>query len=457
MKTDKEEMLQEVAKDGAKLCRKYGISRDNIIGRIFHEAAEIAARAVTKVSEKTDLDRRIDDIVTSKLWGYPLMLGLLTLVFWLTIAGANVPSRLLSELLFGFQDILSEWFQLWQAPEWLHGLLVLGLYRCLAWVVAVMLPPMAIFFPLFTFLEDLGYLPRVAFNLDAFFKRAGAHGKQVLTMCMGFGCNAAGITSCRIIDSPRERLIAILTNNFVPCNGRFPLLITMGTILGLLFSGEYNAVYSAFVVALAVILGIGVSLVVSYGLSRSILRGIPSTFTLELPPYRCPKIGELLVRSILDRTLFVLMRAIAVAAPAGALIWLLANVPCGGETLLQVLAGGLDGFGRFIGLDGIILLAFILGFPANEIVMPLMVMGYLAQGSMADFESVDSLREILINNGWTWVTIVNVMLFSLLHFPCATTLLTIKKETGSWKWSLFAAGLPTAIACLVCLVVRLIF
>lgn len=431
---------------------RVGAVRDQIVSDIYHQAREITEKVV-KTYNSRDPDRKIDDIVTSKIFGYPLMFALLSLVFWLTISGANVPSAFLADLLFGFQHQLTAVFQWAGSPDWLHGVLVLGLYRCLAWVVSVMLPPMAIFFPLFTFLEDLGYLPRVAFNLDKLFKKAGAHGKQILTMCMGFGCNAAGVIACRIIESPRERLIAVLTNNFVPCNGRFPTLITMAAVfMGTLVSG-YNNFAASALVAGVVVLGVSVTLAVSWILSKTLLKGVPSTFTLELPPYRIPKIGSLLIRSILDRTLFVLMRAVVVAAPAGAVTWILANIQIGDLSIIGHLAGRFDGFGRLIGLDGFIILAFLLGLPANEIVTPILIMSYLTQGVLLELDSIGALRQILINNGWTWLTALNMLLFSLLHFPCATTLLTIRQETQSIKWTVLAALIPTVIGILVCFLV----
>lgn len=432
---------------------RIGSVRDRIVKDIYSQAREIAAKVVQTGDVKVDRDRKIDDLVTSKIWGYPLMLALLSLVFWLTISGANVPSAFLADLLFGFQDRLTAFFQLVGAPDWLHGVLVLGLYRGLAWVVSVMLPPMAIFFPLFTFLEDLGYLPRVAFNLDKLFKKAGAHGKQVLTMCMGFGCNAAGVIACRIIESPRERLIAVLTNNFVPCNGRFPTLIAMAAVFMWALAGAYNSFAAAALVAGVVVLGVLVTLLVSWVLSRTLLKGVPSTFTLELPPYRIPKVGSLLIRSIMDRTLFVLLRAVVVAAPAGAITWILANIQIGDLSIIGHLAGWLDGFGRLIGLDGFILLAFLLGLPANEIVVPILIMSYLAQGAMLELDSIEALSQLLATRGWTWLTALNMILFSLLHFPCATTLLTIRKETQSAKWTALAALIPTGIAILVCFLV----
>jgi ferrous iron transport protein B len=427
--------------------------RDRVVRDIYQRAREITEKVVKNKSVGPDLDQKIDNIVTSKIFGYPLMLTLLSLVFWLTISGANVPSRMLATFLFGFQEHLTEFCQAAGAPAWLHGVAVLGLYRCLAWVVSVMLPPMAIFFPLFTFLEDLGYLPRVAFNLDRLFKKVGAHGKQILTMCMGFGCNAAGVIACRIIESPRERLIAILTNNFVPCNGRFPTLIAMAAVfMGALANG-YNNLAAAALVAGVVVLGMAVTLAVSWLLSQTLLQGVPSTFTLELPPYRMPKLGPLLVRSVMDRTLFVLGRAVAVAAPAGAVIWILANIQIGDRNIIAHLAGWLQGFGHLLGLDGYIILAFLLGLPANEIVVPILVMSYLAQGTMLELDSLEALRQLLLKNGWTWLTALNMILFTLLHFPCATTLLTIRKETQSMKWTCLAVLIPMGVTVTVCFLI----
>lgn len=398
-------------------------------------------------------DRKLDRILTGKWTGIPAMLLLLCGVFWLTISGANYPSQLLSGLFGWVEGQLLRLFELLRAPGWLTGALVEGVWRVLAWVVAVMLPPMAIFFPLFTLLEDFGYLPRVAFNLDHCFRRADACGKQALTMAMGFGCNAAGVVGCRIIDSPRERLIAILTNNFVPCNGRFPTLIAIITMF--FTAGASGPAASAGQAALltgVILLGILMTFWVSRLLSRTVLKGVPSSFTLELPPYRRPQIGRVLVRSVLDRTLFVLGRAAAVAAPAGLIIWVMANVTVEGATLLSLCAGFLDPFARLLGMDGVILLAFILGFPANEIVMPIVIMAYLSSGSLAEFESLSQLKELLTSHGWTWLTALCTMLFSLLHWPCSTTCMTIRKETGSAGWTAAAFLLPTAVGMAVCFV-----
>lgn len=429
--------------------------RDRIVSRLIGIAEEISRETVTFENKQyNQTDRRIDRILTSKIFGHPIMLALLAFIFWLTISGANIPSKLLSDFLFGIEEKLTGLFTALSAPQWLHGILVLGIYRTLAWVISVMLPPMAIFFPLFTLLEDLGYLPRVAFNLDNFFKKACAHGKQALTMCMGFGCNAAGVIGCRIIDSPRERLIATLTNNFVPCNGRFPTLIAIGTIfIGGTMGGAFRSLASTLTLTGIVLLGILMTLFVSKILSKTILKGLPSSFTLELPPYRKPQIGRILVRSILDRTLFVLGRAAAIAAPAGLVIWILANVTVGGASLLSHAAGFLDPFGRMLGMDGTILMAFILGLPANEIVIPILIMSYLSTGTLSELESLEDLRQLLVSQGWTWLTGVCVMLFSLMHFPCATTLWTIRKETQSMKWTLASFAIPTLTGMVICFVV----
>lgn len=424
--------------------------KDLTVSALVHSAEAICRGAVGREgAQYSDFDRRLDKVLTSKFTGYPVMLALLALVFWLTISGANYPSELLSKGLFWVQDRLTELFLYLHAPEWLHGVLVLGAYRVLAWVVSVMLPPMAIFFPLFTLLEDAGYLPRVAYNLDKPFKRCCACGKQALCMCMGFGCNAAGIVGCRIIDSPRERLLAILTNNFVPCNGRFPALIA---ILTMFFAGgALSSLLSAIGLTAVIVLGVGITFAVTKLLSKTLLKGLPSSFTLELPPYRRPQIGKVIVRSVLDRTLFVLGRAAAVAAPAGVIIWLMANVSIGGVSLLDHCAAFLDPFARLMGLDGVILLAFILGFPANEIVIPIIIMAYTAQGSLAELDSLAQMKSLFVQNGWTWTTAVSMILFSLCHWPCSTTLLTIKKETGSLKWTAAAAAVPTAVGVALCM------
>ncbi len=429
--------------------------RDAIVTTLMENAERIAKSAVSYDKPHYNAaDRRVDRLLTSKWLGYPLMLLLLALVFWLTISGANYPSALLADALFWVQDRLSELFRLLGAPEWLHGAVVLGAYRVLAWVVSVMLPPMAIFFPLFTLLEDIGYLPRIAYNLDRPFQRCRACGKQALTMCMGFGCNAAGVVGCRIIDSPRERLLAILTNNFVPCNGRFPTLIAL---LTLFFVGNGSSLVSALLLTVVILLGILITFGVTRLLSATLLKGVPSSFTLELPPYRRPQFGRVIVRSMLDRTLFVLGRAATVAVPTGLLLWLLANITVGDVSLLSHAAEFLDPFAQLMGLDGAILIAFILGFPANEIVVPIILMVYLAQGTLTEPSSIWEMKQIFLDNGWTWTTAVSTMLFSLLHWPCSTTLLTIRKETGSLKWTAVALLLPTVIGIAACMLFTLLF
>lgn len=424
----------------------------------YQRAKNTKDKYVIEDIKKINRDKKIDDIVTSKLFGIPLMLLLLAVVFWLTIEGANYPSQVLAHILFGFEDKLIDLFNFFGAPSWLTGVLILGLYRTLAWVVSVMLPPMAIFFPIFTLLEDSGYLPRIAFNLDHMFKKCSAHGKQCLTMCMGFGCNAAGVIGTRIIESPRERLLAIITNNFVPCNGRFPTLIAISTVFFAVTSSKtLNTIIPSLSVTFVVILGIAITLLVSYILSKTLLKGVPSTFTLELPPYRKPQIGRVLYTSLIDRTIFVLNRAILVAAPAGAITWILANIYIGDLSLISHAANILQPIGNAIGLDGIILLAFIVGLPANEIVLPVLLMAYLATGKLTDFTSIESLRTILVNNNWTLLTALNTMLFSLLHWPCSTTLWTIKKETGSIKWTALSFLIPTAIAFVVCFITATLY
>lgn len=429
--------------------------RDRIVSQIVNCAQSISRKSVEFGNEKyNQADRKIDAILTSRILGLPIMLALLGFVFWLTITGANYPSQMLSDGLFWVEDRLTLLFSNIGAPNWLHGILVLGMYRTLAWVVSVMLPPMAIFFPLFTLLEDLGYLPRVAFNLDKFFKRSCACGKQALTMCMGFGCNAAGIVGCRIIESPRERLIATITNNFVPCNGRFPTLIAIITMFfAAVVAGPFQSVISALVLVGIILFGIVMTLFVSKLLSKTILKGIPSSFTLELPPYRKPQVGKIIVRSIFDRTLFVLGRAAMVAAPAGLIIWVLANIYIGDLSLLAHCAAFFDPFARLIGLDGFIMMAFILGFPANEIVVPIIIMSYMATGNILELDSLDQLRQLLVSHGWTWLTAICTMLFSLMHWPCGTTVWTIKKETQSWKWTAVSFLIPTVAGIVICFIV----
>ena len=428
--------------------------RDEVVSTLIKKAEKISKAVVSYSIEKyNERDRKIDKILTSKKFGIPIMIFLLGIILWLTILGANYPSQMLSKLLFYIQDKLTEFFMWIKVPVWLEGVLVQGMYRTLAWVVSVMLPPMAIFFPLFTLLEDLGYLPRIAFNLDNFFRKCNACGKQALTMCMGFGCNAAGIVGCRIIDSPRERLIGIITNNFVPCNGRFPILIA---IITMFFSGYFigplKSLVSTIILLFVIVFGISMTFFMSKILSKTILKGIPSSFTLELPPYRKPQIGKIIIRSIFDRTLFVLGRAVSVAAPAGIVIWLMANIKVGDISILTHCAEFLNPFARIIGLDGFILMAFILGFPANEIIIPIIIMSYMATGSLVEINNMTELHKLFVLNGWNLNTAICVMLFSLMHWPCSTTCLTIKKETKSIKWTIISFLVPTATGIIICFI-----
>ena len=443
------EMLSSAGIDAERL-------RDGVVAAISRTAKAVVSGAVTyRDDPRGGVDRKLDRVLTGKWTAYPLMILLLAGILFITVIGANYPSEWLSRLF----AVLGTWLRsaLLQiaAPPWLVGLLMDGIYLVLTSVISVMLPPMAIFFPLFTFLEDVGYLPRIAYNLDRPFCRCHACGKQSLTMCMGFGCNAAGVVGCRIIDSPRERLLAILTNTFAPCNGRFPTFIVVLTVF---FAGSAVGAVATLRVALLltalILLGVLVTFAATKLLSVTLLSGTPSSFTLELPPYRQPQIGKILVRSIFDRTLFVLGRAAVVAAPAGAILYVLANIRAGDMTLLAHAAAFLDPFGRFLGLDGSILLGFILGFPANEIVLPIVLMIYLSTGVMSDLGSAAEIGKILAANGWTMVTAVCFLLFSLMHWPCSTTVLTVKKETGSWGWTAVAVVLPTLFGIAACVLVN---
>ena len=428
---------------------------------------DLAAQAVTYTKEHyRKREERLDRILTGPFTGTAVMVLLLLGIFWLTITGANYPSSMLWDLFFSLEPRLAEAALSIGLPQWFIDMAVFGVYRVVAWIVSVMLPPMAICFPPFTLLEDLGYLPRAAFNMDGAFHKCSACGKQCLTMAMGLGCNAAGVVGCRIIDSPRERLIAILTNSLMPCNGRFPLLLTMIALLGAgggVWAGlpmenpVLSSLLTALVLTLFILAAILATLGASFLLSRTLLKGVPSSFTLELPPYRRPQPGKVIVRSIFDRTLFVLGRAVAVAAPAGLVIWLLANLTVGGESLLMHIAGFLDPLGALMGLDGIILMAFILGFPANEIVLPIILMAYLQSGVLAPMDDKTAILSLLSANGWTVKTAVCMAVFSLFHWPCSTTCLTIKKETGSLKWTAVSILLPTGIGVLLCMLVNLVF
>ncbi|MEJ2447853.1 MAG: nucleoside recognition domain-containing protein [Anaerolineales bacterium] len=436
---------------------------ERIMEALYTDATRIADRAVTYPDQKPrfDLDRTIDRLVTSRVWGFPLMILMLTLVFWLTISGANYPSGLIfSVLIDKVHPLLKAGAASIGMPWWLSGVLIDGAYLSTAWVVSVMLPPMAIFFPLFTLLEDFGYLPRVAFNLDHIFRRAGAHGKQALSMTMGFGCNAAGVISTRIIDSPRERLIAIITNNFSLCNGRWPTQILIATIfIGTLVPAQLAGLISAVAVVGIALLGVLLTFLVSWGLSRTILKGEVSTFNLELPPYRPPRVLQTLYTSVIDRTLIVLWRAVVFAMPAGVVIWLSANITIQGTSLAEYLINFLNPFGLLLGLNGVILVAYIVAIPANEIVIPTILMltvlvtgaSGVGAGSGVMFETQSGLAtlDILTRGGRTLLTGVNQMLFSLIHKPCSTTIYTIFKETDSMKWTVIATLLPVVMGFVV--------
>lgn len=427
---------------------------DVLTESINNEASLISSKVVSYLNEDYDKkDRRLDKILTKKSTGIPIMIILFAFIFWLTITGSNYPSMLLQSVLFKLENVLFNFFSYLHIPNFVNEALTHGVYRVLAWVVSVMLPPMALFFPLFTILEDIGYLPRIAFNVDGIFKKCKTCGKQALTMAMGFGCNAVGVSGCRIIDSPRERLIAILTNSFVPCNGRFPILISIITMFLVgVEGGFWNSLLGVLILMMVIGFGIFMTFVTSSVLSKTLLKGVPSSFTLELPPYRRPQYGKVIVRSIFDRTLFVLGRAITVAIPAGLVIWCLANININGGSLLSILSNVLDPLGKLLGMDGVILLAFILAFPANEIVIPIIIMSYMSTGNLVDISNLSTLREVLVSNGWTWVTAVSVMLFSLMHWPCSTTCLTVKKETSSIKWTILSIVIPTFCGVVICLI-----
>ncbi len=464
------EKAKELLKKAQRLRRELGESfHDNIVEGIFAEAHRIAERAI-KYPEKSgsrDWEVVLDRLLISKFTGYPIMFAMLAIVLWLTIQGANYPSELLYDLLLGkLHPALKSLVSASGAPQWLVGLLVDGAYLSTAWVISVMLPPMAIFFPLFTLLEDFGFLPRVAFNLDNFFRKVGAHGKQALTMSMGFGCNAAGVIATRIIDSPRERLIAIITNNFALCNGRWPTQILLASVFIAPLAPPYLAgmISAASVIAVA-LLGVGLTLGVSLLLSKTVLKGIPSTFSLELPPYRPPRFWQTLYTSLIDRTVYVLWRAIVFAFPAGIIIWIISNVSVEGEPLAKFIIDFLDPFAIIFGLNGIILLAYIVAIPANEIVIPTILMltvlifgveGY-QQGVLFEADSLTDVAELLKIGGWTFLTAINVMIFSLAHNPCSTTIYTIYKETGSWKWTLLSVAIPLAIGFALTFLVTVIY
>lgn len=469
--TDKEQLLQNILSESEDLRQKIGANlHDDLTEGIYIDAARIVEESVTTKNNKQAfrIDRAIDNIVTSRIWGFPIMLLMLSIVLWITIVGANYPSKLLSVLLVDkIYPLLKDFGLLLHFPMWLNGILFDGVYLATAWVVAVMLPPMAIFFPLFTLLEDFGYLPRIAFNLDNIFRKAGAHGKQALTMSMGFGCNAAGVVATRIIDSPRERLIAIITNNFSLCNGRWPTQILIATIFigAVVPSGLSHLVATASVIGIAV-LGIGFTFLTSWFLSKTLLKGKPSFFVLELPPYRPPRFWQTIYTSVIDRTLVILGRAVVFAAPAGAVIWLISNVDISGQSIAVWAIEAFDPFGVFLGLNGVILLAYIVAIPANEIVIPTILMltvlslksVTMGSGAGVLFDGTESeIADILQAGGWTLLIGINLMLFSLLHNPCSTTIFTIYKETHSVKWTIVATILPIILGFFVCFIITQIW
>ncbi len=432
--------------------------KDEIVNTLVKKSVAIANDVVILNDSNYDKkDRVLDKIFTSKCTGIPIMILLLFFILWITISLSNYPSQLLFNFFQYIQTKLLNFFNFLSFPKFLTELLVLGIYKTVTWVISVMLPPMAIFFPLFTILEDYGFLPRIAFNMDRAFSKCNACGKQCLTMLMGFGCNAVGVSGTRIIDSKREKIIALLTNVFVPCNGRFPTIIAMIGMFFVTQNGRFSSIISAFFLTMIILLGIIMTLLVSKILSKTILKGYSSSFVLELPPYRRPKFLSVITRSILDRTIFVLGRAVIVAVPAGLVLYLVANLTINNMSVLAFLAEHLNNFGTLLGLDGMIILAFLLGFPANEIVIPVLLMGYLATGSLTDYTSLTSLKNILVQNGWTLLTAINFILLTLFHFPCSTTIITIKKETGSIKWSLLAFFIPSLIGILLCIFMHFIW
>ncbi|OHX65607.1 nucleoside recognition domain-containing protein [Flammeovirga pacifica] len=464
---NKEDQINQLISEAAETRWEIGQEfHDKLSESIYSNAAEIAEKTVLKDHEKENfnLDRAIDRIVTSPIWGFPIMFLVLAIVLWLTIVGSNVPSEFLASILLDNVYVFLKAQADLVMPWWLSGFLIDGVFLCLAWVISVMLPPMAIFFPMFTILEDLGYLPRIAFNLDKLFRKSGAHGKQALTMSMGFGCNAAGVVATRIIDSPRERLIAIITNNFSLCNGRWPTQILLSSIfIGAIVPDEYKTLIATAAVIGVALLGIGLTFLVSLFLSKTFLKGEVSTFTLELPPYRKPRILQTIYTSLIDRTLIVLWRACVFAAPAGAVIWLVCNIDIGDQSIAIWMIEGMDQFGWLVGLNGVILLAYILAIPANEIVMPTILMltvmttsiaGYgEGNGVMFELDSMSNTHDVLVAGGWTFLTAINVMIFSLIHNPCSTTIYTIYKETASTKWTAIASILPVIMGFLACFLI----
>ena len=458
---NRKEGLLELAKTVSETAKKKSLEErketttENSVEYLVKKAKEIAQKTVTYPKNRHNKKQeKLDKILTNKWTGIPIMLGLLAVIFWLTLVGANYPSNLLSNWFYLLEGWLRNIALQIKCPSVLCDFFFGGILRTVGQIVSVMLPPMAIFFILFTLLEDLGYLPRIAFNLDHAFQKCHACGKQALTMCMGFGCNAVGVTGSRIIDSKRERLLAVLTNSLVPCNGKFPTLLT---IIAVFFSNSKPSYIGALLLTGLVLLGILMTFLVSFVLSKTVLRGETSFFILELPPYRKPMVGKIIIRSLIDRTLFVLGRAVTVAIPAGAILWLLANISVGGTSLLRIFGNLFNPVGNLLGMDGVILIAFILGLPANEIVLPIILMAYTGTGVLTEAESFLTLREILVQNGWTHVTAVCTLMFSMFHWPCATTLMTVKKETGNLKWTMLAALIPTIIGVMLCITIRYLF
>lgn len=446
------ELLNENSQDNSKAA---GYSPEILESpeAIAAKAKEIADEVVARDFERDDVSLKIDRALTNPFIGFPIMTLMLIMIFWITVQGANYPSDILSRWLFTLEQPIYDGLASIGASQKICEMLAFGMYRVLAWVISVMLPPMAIFFPLFTLLEDWGFLPRVAFNLDRCFKCCKACGKQALTMCMGLGCNASAVVGCRIIDSKRERLLAMLTNSLVPCNGRFPMLIAVITM----FFAAQSSGKGAMILTASILLGIGATFAATKILSATLLKGAPSSFTLELPAYRKPEIGKVIIRSVFDRTLFVLGRAVAVAAPAGILIWILANITVGDISLISRMAEILEPLGNFMGLDGVILTAFILGIPANEIVLPIAMMIYMSRGTLTEVTDLTFFHELLCQNGWTMLTAVNMIIFTLMHWPCATTLLSVQKESGSWRWTAASFAVPLIMGVAICSVTSAIY
>jgi len=431
------------------------IEKEDFIYDTNNKCKEIVSDVVKYNANKKDKrDKKIDYFLTNKYIAIPIMGILMLLIFWLTIKGANYPSDLLFKMFNNLNNEFLSFLNFINSPKWLSDMLVGGVFKTLGWVVAVMLPPMAIFFPLFTILEDLGILPRVAFNLDKAFQKCRACGKQSLCMMMGFGCNAAGVVGTRIIDSKRERLIAILTNSLIPCNGRFPSIIVILTIF---MVGSSSSFLTVFYLMIVILVGVLMTFLISYVLSKTILKGYPSSFTLELPPFRKPLLLKVIVRSIFDKTIHILARSVVVTIPVGIIVWLCANINIGSISILESINNFFDPFGKLIGLDGVILTAFILGFPANEIVLPIILMSYLQLGTLTDYTSILELKNILIDNNWTILTAINMLIMILFHFPCATTCLTIRKETNSNRWMFISMIIPLILGITLCMITAFIY